>query len=130
MKMKLAAAAAAAMASLCLATGASAEVTTFATFSALGGDNFYFKNASSQNTSANSSFFSIPTSGSKTPGTAEVDFSFINLGAAYDSTVKNVVADLTWTSSSTTAAENSYGQAIQSGVGGQFVITSTAPITL
>ena len=130
MKTKLAATAAAAVLAMGLASGASAEVTTFATFSALGGDNFYFQNASAQNTSADSSFFSIPTSGSTTAGTAQVDFSFINLGATFDSTVKNVVANLTWTSSSTTAAESAFGQAIQQGVGGQFVITSTAPITL
>jgi PEP-CTERM motif len=130
MKMKLAATAAVAAASLCLATGASADVTTFATFSALGADNFYFQNASAANTSADSSFFSIPTSGSTTAGTTQVDFSFINLGSAYDSAVQNVVANLTWTSSSTTAAENSFGQAIQQGIGGQFVITSTTPITL
>ncbi|HEY2051820.1 MAG TPA: hypothetical protein VGH03_20980, partial [Caulobacteraceae bacterium] len=130
MKMKLAAAAAGAVASLCLATGASAEVTTFATFSALGGDNFYFQNASASNTSANSSFFSIPTSGSTSAGTTQVDFSFINLGATVDGAVQNVVANLTWTSSSSTAAQSAVGLAIQPGIGGDFVITSTAPITL
>lgn len=127
---KLAATAIAALLSCGLAQGANAAVTTFATFSALGGDNFYFQNASPSNTSADSSFFTIPTSSSTTAGTAQVDFSFINLGTAYDSAVDNVVANLTWTSSSTTAAQTAFGQAIQSGIGGQFVITSTAPITL
>lgn len=130
MKTKLAATAVAALVSMGLASGASAGVTTFATFSALGGDNFYFQNASASNTSVDSSFFSIPTSGSTSAGTAQVDFSFINLGTTFDSAVQNVVANLTWTSSSSTAAEAAFGQAIQQGVGGQFVITSTAPITL
>lgn len=130
MKTKLAATAAAAVLAMGLATGASAGVTTFATFSALGGDNFDFQNASAQNTSADSSFFSIPTSGSTTAGTAQVDFSFINLGTVDDSAVKNVVANLTWTSSSSTAAQTAFGQAIQPGVGGQFVITSTTSIAL
>src|ERR1700744_3161151 len=130
MKMKLAATAAVAAASLCLATGASADVTTFAPFSALGADNFYFQNASASNTSANSSFFSIPTSGSTSAGATQVDFSFINLAATVDGAVQNVVANLTWTSSSSTAAQSAVGLAIQPGIGGDFVITSTAPITL
>lgn len=130
MKTKLAATAAAAVLAMGLATGASAEVTTFATFSALGGDNFYFQNASAQNTSADSSFFSIPTSGSTSAGTSQVDFSFINLGTTFDGAVQNVVANLNWNSSSTSAAQSAVGLAIQPGVDGSFTITSTAPITL
>jgi hypothetical protein len=130
MGTKIAATAVAALIGMGIAQSANAGVTTFATFSALGGDNFYFQNASAQNTSANSSFFSIPTSTSTAAGTTEVDFSFINLGSTVDTAVQNVVADLTWTSSSSTAAQAAFGQAIQQGIGGQFVITSTAPITL
>jgi hypothetical protein len=127
---KIAATAVAALLAMGIAQSANAGVTTFATFSALGGDNFYFQNASAQNTSADSSFFSIPTSGSTSAGTAQVDFSFINLGSTVDSAVQNVVADLTWTSSSTSAAQSAAGLAIQQGIGGQFLITSTAPITV
>ena len=130
MATKIAATAVAALVGVGVAQSATAGVTTFATFSALGGDNFYFQNASASNTSADSSFFSIPTSGSTSAGTAQVDFSFINLGAAVDGAVQNVVANLTWTSSSSTAAQSAAGLAIQPGIGGNFVITSTAPITL
>jgi hypothetical protein len=129
MDAKIAATAVAALLGLGLAPGASAA-TTFATFSALGSENFYFQNASPSNKSADSSFFTIPTSSSKDAGTTQVDFSFINLGSVYDSTVKDVVANLTWTSSSMTAAQTAFGQAIQPGLGGQFSITSTTALTL
>jgi hypothetical protein len=130
MKTKLAATAVAALFSMGLASGAHAGITTFATFSALSGDNFSFQNGNASNTSANSSFFTVASPTSTTAGTAQVDFSFINLGSTIDSTVQNVVANLTWSSSSSSAAQTDIGLAIQPGVAGSFSITSTAPITL
>jgi PEP-CTERM motif len=130
MKTSLIATAAVALLGAGLAGAAHADITTFATFSALTADNFYLKNASSSNKSANSSFYTIATPGSTTAGTVGVEFSFINLGSVYDNTVKNVVADLNWTSASSSAAQNAFGLAIQPNNGGSFTITSTAPITL
>jgi hypothetical protein len=130
MKTKLAATAVLALFGAGLASAAQADITTFATFSALTTDNFYLKNGNTSNKSKNSSFYTIATPTSTAAGTVKVEFSFINLGSIYDNTVKNVMANLTWTSASSSAAQSAYGLAIQPNNGGSFTITSTAPIKL
>jgi PEP-CTERM motif len=113
-----------------LAGVAHAQITSFATFSALTADNFYYQNASGSNASASSAFYSIGSPTGTTAAPVEVDFSFINLGSTYDDAVSNVVADLTWSSSSSTAAQSGFGLAIQSANTGTFTITSTTSIKL
>jgi hypothetical protein len=130
MKMKLAATAVMALFGTGLVSAAHAGITTFATFSALTTDNFYLKNGNTSNKSKNSSFYTIATPTSTTAGTVKVEFSFINLDSIYDNAVKNVMANLTWTSASSSAAQSAYGLAIQPNNGGSFTITSTAPIKL
>ena len=120
-----------ASAALLASAPAHAVITTFATFSALTTDNFYFKNALSNNKSSSASLYSIATPTSTVPGSVLVKFSFINEPVALDTAVNGVKAKFTYNGAVTnTGAVSLGGFLIQPGVSGSFSFLTTTPITV
>ena len=126
------------------ATPANAVITTFATFSPIGLDNFYYNNPEtvvgpnpggspnpSNGRSTSATFYSISTATSKVPGPVDVKFSFINEGSALDTAVNGVTAMLTL--SGTTdgpAVLDAHSHQLEEFVSGTFILRSTTAITV
>jgi hypothetical protein len=122
---------AAAVATLSAATPAAAVLTTFATYSAIGGANIRFVNSgASAGRTTDATYYTTATPTATTRGAALVNFSFINSPIA--PSVNNVSARYTLDAvvaknSPLVIAGTTY---IQPGISGTFSFLSTAPIVV
>jgi hypothetical protein len=111
------------------ATPALAALTTFANFSDLSTDDFYYKAGTGTGASSYGKYYSISTPSSTTAGPVDVDFSFINEGSLLDNAVKNVTASFSLSGASTGPTILAGGYLIEP-VSGTFTLKTTAPITV
>lgn len=113
------------------ATPASAVVTTFAQFESIGtrGQTYWQNSGANGASGLNGSLYTTSTPTSKTPGTRQVKFSFLQPSIA--PYVTDVVANYTLFATMTnTAAMVAGNQIIQSNINGSFSFLTAAPITI
>lgn len=121
-------------AGLFAATPSAAAITTFASFSPIGtGANLYFDNDGTNGANGTGgSLYTIATPATKTAGSVNVKFSFLQ--AAINPYVNDVTAKFTLLASvaNTPAQTNGAGPVflVQPGLTGSFSFLSTAPITI
>lgn len=117
-------------AGMALAAPSQAAITTFASYSAVNtAANIYWKNDGSTATNGTGgSLYTIASGASTAPGTAKINFSFLQPALA--SQVGNVIADFTLLGSVTNSpAITADGFKIQPLIAGSFSIKSTSAIT-
>jgi hypothetical protein len=107
-----------------------AAITTFADYQTVGtGSNFYWKNNGTGNSNGTGgSLYTISNAAATVPGTAQINFSFLQPAL---SSISNVIADFTLlATASSSPAVTAGGFKIQPGITGSFTIKSTSAITL
>jgi hypothetical protein len=112
------------------AGSASATITTFATFQApTSARNIEWKNLGSNGSNGTSGqLFTIATAGASTPGTVNVEFSFLQ--PQISPYVHNLTAAFTLFATSSVAGSTSAGQLVQPVLSGTFSFVTTSALTI